>query len=47
MKDSTIVLVYLCVMLVSWVMIDKVLDMYFDNYGIQSKIQDELLIHGF
>lgn len=40
MKDSTKAWIYVCSMLVTWVMIDKVLEVYFDNYEVQPKIQD-------
>ncbi len=45
MKDSKIVWVYLCSMLVIWIMIDKVLDVYFNKYEVQ-QFQDGLWFAG-
>ena len=42
MKDSTMAWIYVCAMLVTWVVIDKVIDIYFDNYELQTKFQCEL-----
>jgi len=46
MKDSTIVWIYVCSMLMTWVMIDKVVDIYFDNYEMRTKFQDDLWFAG-